>query len=257
MTTSPTKAPATAATYVYGVMAAGSIPAIDLDGVAGARVHPFVDGDLAAIVSSLPSGEVRIRRSDLVNHLRVLEHAFAEATVVPCAFGMVLMSEEAVRDEFLEPRREELVALLQRLDGHGQLNVRVTYDQDVVLQEVVEADPMIAHLREQTRALDEEAGYSLRMQLGERVATALQYAREHDGEVILERLEKHAADVALEEPGEDVLKASFLVADQKSEDFDRELERIAEEQAPRLRLDVVGPLPPAAFATLEQGAWDS
>jgi dolichyl-diphosphooligosaccharide--protein glycosyltransferase len=31
---------------------------------------------------------------------------------------------------------------------------------------------------------------------------------------------------------------------------------IAEDQAPRLQIDVVGPLPPSAFATLERGAWD-
>jgi Gas vesicle synthesis protein GvpL/GvpF len=257
MTTSPTTAPPTAATYVYGVMAAGSIPAIDLDGVAGARVRSIADGGLAAIVSALPSDDLRIRRRDLLNHLRVLEYAFADATVVPCAFGMVLPSEEAVRHEFLEPRREELLGLLERLDGYGQLNVRVTYDEDVVLQEVVEADPTIAQLREQTRKVSDEAGYGLRMQLGELVASALASARERDGQAILERLAKHAEDVAPDEPGQDVLKASFLVADKKSEDFDRELERIADEQAPRLLLEVVGPLPPAAFATLEREAWGS
>jgi hypothetical protein len=61
----------------------------------------------------------------------------------------------------------------------------------------------------------------------------------------------------VDDPGEDVLKASFLVARKDAEAFDREVERIAEEQAPRLQIDVVGPLPPSAFATLERGAWDS
>ena len=118
------------------------------------RTRPFARSTtaaLAALVSALPPGELRIRRRDLLSHLRVLEDAFAEATIVPCAFGMVLSSEEAVVDEFLEPRREELLGLLQRLDGYAQLNVRVAYDEDVVLQEIVAADPTIAQLREQTR----------------------------------------------------------------------------------------------------------
>jgi hypothetical protein len=257
MTASPTEAPPTAAVYVYGVVAANAIPPIERQGVADAPVRALADGAVAALVSSLAPGELRIRRRDLLSHLRVLEDAFAATTVVPCAFGMVLSSEDAVRSEFLEPRRDDLLTLLQRLDGHEQLNLRVAYNEDVVLQEIVAADPAIAQLREQTRGLADDAGYSLRMQLGELVAAALGSARERDGQAILERLAARAADVVVEDAGEDVLKASFLVAPKQAEAFDRELERVAEEQAPRLQIDVVGPLPPSAFATLEHGAWDS
>jgi len=257
MTASPTEAPATAAAYVYGVVAAEAIPPIERQGVADARVRAIAEGSVAALVSGLPPGELRIRRRDLLSHLHVLEDAFAEGTVVPCAFGMVLSSEEAVRSEFLEPRHDELAGLLRRLDGHAQLNLRVAYAEDVVLQEIVAGDPTIAQLREQTRGLSEEAGYSMRMRLGELVAAALAAVREGDGQMILERLAPKAADIVVDDPGEDVLKASFLVAGKDAEAFDREIERVAEEQAPRLRIDVVGPLPPSAFATLEQGAWDS
>ena len=257
MTASSIEAPPTAAAYIYGVVRADQAPRIAAEGVSGTRVHVVAEGDVAALVSNLPHGELRVRRRDLLSHLQVLEETFASATVVPCAFGMVLPSEEAVRSEFLGARRDELLALLQRLDGHCQLNVRVAYDQDVVLQEIVEADPTIAQLREQTRGLSEDSGYRLRMQLGELVAAALGSARERDGQAVLERLAKKSVDVAFEEPGDDVLKASFLVAEKQAELFDRELERIAEEEAPRLRIEVVGPLPPSAFATLERGAWGS
>src|SRR4051795_4701807 len=192
MTASSTEAPPTAAAYVYGVVAADAIPPIERQGVADAPVRAVAHGSVAALVSALPPGELRIRRRDLTNHLRVLEDAFAEGTVVPCAFGMVLSSEDAVRREFLEPRRDDLLALLERLDGHAQLNVRIAYDEDVVLQEIVAADPTIQQLREQTRGMPEDAGYSLRMQLGELVASALGSARERDGEVVLERLPANA-----------------------------------------------------------------
>ena len=252
-----TAAPTTSALFIYGVVAAGAIPPIERQGVADTAIYAVTDGGVAALVSALPPGELRIRRRDLLSHLRVLEDAFAEGTVVPCAFGMVLSSEEAVRHEFLEPRRDELLALLRRLEGHAQLNVRVAYDEDVVLQEIVAGDPTIAQLREQTRGISEDAGYSLRMQLGELVAAALGSARERDGQLILERLASKAADIAVEDPGDDVLKASFLVAPKDADAFDREIERVAEEQAPRLQIEVVGPLPPSAFATLERGAWES
>ena len=89
------------------------------------------------------------------------------------------------------------------------------------------------------------------------MAAALGSARERDGEIMLERLAAKAADVVVDDAGNDVLKASFLVAPKDAEAFDREIERVAEEQAPRLQIEVVGPLPPSAFATLERGAWES
>lgn len=251
-----TEAPPTAAAFVYGVVAANSIPELELDGVAGARVRAVTSGELAALVSALREQQFRVRRRDLLSHLRVLEEAFAATTVVPAAFGMVLASDDAVVREFLEPRRDDLLALLRRLDGFGQLNVRVSYEEDVVLEEIVRADPTIAQLREETRALGEGA-YNLRMRLGELVAAALGYARERDGRMILERLGSKAEDVAVDEAGEDVLKASFLIAREGSIGFDRELEDIAREQAPRFRIEVVGPLPPSAFASLERGKWES
>jgi len=256
MSASSTEAPPTAATYAYGVVAADSIPTLERNGVADAPVRAVKSGELAALVSALPEQQFRIRRRDLLSHLSVLEDAFGAGTVIPCAFGMVLASDDAVVREFLDPRREELLGLLSRLDGYGQLNVRVSYDEQVVLEEIVRADPTIAQLREETRSRGEDA-YDLKMRLGELVAAALAYAREQDGRMILERLVAQAADVAVDNPGDDVLKASFLVAREGSIAFDRELEDIAREQAPRLRIDVVGPLPPSAFATLERGAWES
>lgn len=253
---SPTDAP-TAAAYVYGVVAADAIPSLDLDGVTGAPVRAVTSGDLAALVSDLPAGQLRVRRRDLLSHLRVLEDAFAAGTIVPCAFGMMLSSEAAVLGEFLEPRREELRALLQRLDGFGQLNVRVVYDEDVVLREIVEGDATIAQLREQTQELG-DAGYHLRIRLGELVAAELAQRRERDGRAVLERLEAKAADVAVDDLGQQlVLKASFLVARDRTDAFDRELERVAEQNAPRLLIETVGPLPPTAFAALERGTWES
>ena len=59
-------------------------------------------------------------------------------------FGTLLPSEEAVRWDVLDARRDELVAALGRLEGFVQLNVRVLYDEDALLREVVANEPRIA-----------------------------------------------------------------------------------------------------------------
>src|SRR5215208_2111641 len=125
---SPTDAPPMATAYVYGVVAADSIPTLDVDGVAAAPVRTVASGDLAALVSVLPAGQLRVRRRDLMSHLRVLQQAVAASTIVPCAFGMLMSSEAAVIEELLVPRYHELLGLLRRLDGFAQMNVRVSYD---------------------------------------------------------------------------------------------------------------------------------
>jgi hypothetical protein len=202
-------------------------------------------GRLAALVSPLPSAELKLRRRDLRAHLSVLERAFERSTIVPCRFGTVLEDETAVALELLDARAAELDAALARLDGRAQLNVRVEYDEDEVLREIVLAEPEIAELRRRTQELG-DAGHFARIRLGELVTQALEQRRDADSARILPALEQAAEDVLVERAGElVVLKASFLVTDRTA--FDRLLDRLAREEAPRLRFESIGPLPPTAF----------
>jgi hypothetical protein len=146
-----------------------------------------------------------------MSHLRVLETAFADATIVPCAFGMVLRNRQAVKTDLLSARRPELLALLERLDGRIQLNVTASYDEEAVLREVVADEPEIARLRSRSRELG-AAGHFERIRLGELVAAALAERRATDAQRVLDRLAPESDDVIVERGGDTVaLKASFLV----------------------------------------------
>jgi hypothetical protein len=172
--------------------------------------------------------------------------------VVPCAFGAVLPSEAVVTTELLAGRRDELVEMLARLEGHAQLNVKASYDEDAVLREIVATEPEIARLQERTRALGDAAYYDS-IRLGELVAAALEIRRARDAGRILERLAPIAAEVLVEDPDGDVaLKASLLVARARLKQFDAGLDGLANELAPSLRFESFGPLPATAFATLDE-----
>jgi hypothetical protein len=237
--------------YVYGIVRAGAIGALGVDGVAERPVATIEGDGVAALTSDLTEERFRVRRRDLHRHLGVLEAAFAETTLVPCAFGMVLQSRQAVEDELLEARCAELLALLDRLDGRAQLNVTAAYDENTVLREVVQSEPEIARLRDQSRALG-EAGHFAGIRLGELVAAALEERRTVDAQRVLDRLSEESEDLLVEEaPLPVVLKASLLVARDRANRFDAALEGLAAEEAPRLTFESIGPLPPTAFATLE------
>jgi gas vesicle protein GvpL/GvpF len=237
--------------YVYGIVRAGSIGALSVDGVANRPVATIEGDGVAALASELTDERLRVRRRDLTQHLRVLEAAFAETTVVPCPFGTAVQSRTTVEHDLLSARRDELLALLDRLEGRVQLNIRAAYDEQIVLREVVDNEPEIARLRQQSRSLG-DAGHFANIRLGELVAGAVAARRSADAARVLDRLAARADDVLVEEAGGTaVLKASFLVARERRRSFDAELEGLAAAEAPRLTFESIGPLPPTAFAELD------
>jgi hypothetical protein len=240
---------------VYGVVRAGGFTSLPDAGVGGAPLDVIEHKGLAAVVSRLPEAELRVRRRDLVSHLRILEHVFERETVVPCAFGAVVSSEQALVGDVLGTRRAELLDLLERLDGRLQMNVKALYDEEEALREVLASEPDVQRQRERVRRLGEAAHFE-NIRLGELVAEALAARRADDAERVLARLSSEAEDVQLEDAAGDqtiVVKASFLVERGRFERFDAALEELADREAPRLRFESIGPLPPTAFASIRTG----
>jgi hypothetical protein len=240
--------------YVYGVVSSSESISLPVDGVASEAPRLIESNGLAALVSSVPAERLRVRRSDLQAHLRAIEALFEQTTVLPCRFGTVLASEEDVRQHLLDARRKELRSLLDALAGRVQLNVKAVYDEPQVLRALVEADPGIAAARDRARTLG-DAGYYENIRLGELVTARLSERRAADVERIQARLTRLAEDVVDDSRDGDavlVLKASFLVERKLTERFDKELESLANEEAPVIRFELVGPLPPTAFVSLGQ-----
>src|ERR687886_142798 len=142
-------------TVVYGIVPAETpldgVPA----GIGGARVGTVVSGGLAALVSPVEGEELRATRRDLLSHSAVLERAIAAGAGVPLRFGIVLRDEDAVAQELLEARRDELAGLLKRFERLVELRVKAFYDEEAVLREIVRSDPAIARLSEETRGAPE------------------------------------------------------------------------------------------------------
>lgn len=229
--------------YVYGVTWADSALG-DASGVLDSPVSALEHGELAALVSALPSADIRARRRDLLRHAEVLQQAFEQRTVLPLGFGTVFASGEDVVAELLEPRYEELVELLHSLDGQVELTVRAFYDESAVLAAILQDEPRIAALRGSSNPADQVA-------LGEAVAQALDARRARDADEIVAELSSLARDTVVEERVAEfeVLRAAFL-ADRTAVD---EIEAAAEELARRhdgvIRFKLTGPLPPHHFVS--------
>ena len=245
-----------AAQYVYGVMRPGTLRDVEARGVNDGEVHTVDMDDLAALVSDVPPGPLTGTRDDVLAHSRVLEEVVAHAPVLPMRFGVVMEDVDSLRQRLLTQHGDELRHQLDQLEGVVQLRVRVLYENDAGLREIVAEDREIAQLRDAVRGKPEDATYYDRIRLGELISQALDRKRELDGDVVLKRLEPlsvdHVAEPAVHE--QMVLNVSILVERARLDEVSRELEKLSQEITPRLTLRSVGPLPPYSFVELPDGS---
>ena len=188
-----------------------------------------------------------------MTHFDVVSKAFEHGTVLPLRFGIVFDDERAIVEEFLRPRHDELGRMLRELDGQVELRVNAHYRQEAILAEAVRENARIARLREATRGA--AAGHPALLELGELGSAEVQARTVRDARALLERLKPLARRFELdEEPiAYQLIRASFLVERKRVKAFDESLEKFASDNAGRVDVKLVGPLPPHSFVELSHG----
>ena len=235
--------------YAYAVVRGDATPPARR-GVLDTPVATVRDGGVAVLVSRLAGDRVRAKRRDLLAHSDVLQEAHGNGVVLPLRFGMLFDSEDQLRERLIGPRRDELLDLLERFEGVGEMRLRATYhDQETVLAEIVRDDPAITRLRERARSQSDL------VHLGELVAKRYDLRRSVDADTIVTRLAAHADGTHVDGVDDElaVVKASFLVRTRKRKQFDAELDAVALRFRHLVNFTCTGPLPPHSFVTLEEG----
>jgi hypothetical protein len=248
----------TQGTYVYGVVRSGTKLG-DLDRGDGQipEVRLVEDGELAAIVSPAGGEDEAAVRDSVMAHARVLAAAIEQSPVAPMRFGMVFPDDDTVRKDLLDARHDELTALLEQLEGHVQMTLKVSYREDAVLSDIVAGDPEIARLREATRgSSDEAATYNDRVRLGELVGAAIEQRRQSDATEIMERLAPLAVNSLVDQPEKEymVVNAPFLVQRGQLEEFEATVEELAGDRTELMSFRLLGPMPAYHFVSWQDPA---
>lgn len=241
--------------YVYAVLPAAGAPTDPLTGIDDAPVEYVLLGELAAVTSVIALDRPPGRRHDLLAHSRLLESLVQRTTTVPVEFGSVLANQESVVEDLLAPGADYFIALISRLEGTEQFNLRATYDEAQVLAEVVQANPLVAELRRRTRDLPEGALHPDLVRLGEEVSAALDRKRAEDADGLLGLVAPHVLEMS-DRPGsgvDRVFDVALLVERTRREELEEVLEGLAEAVHERIRLSLTGPLPPYDF--VGEGGW--
>lgn len=237
--------------YIYGIIPAGTRIPEGLDPVPGAGAEGglglVTHGRIAAVVSDVPVDRALGTRKDLMAHEAVLNAIAAETTVLPMRFGAVVTDDDAVADELLAPHQDYFVRAIEEMTGHTEFRLRGDYEQDVVLGEIIDADPEIARLREAVAGVDEDAAYYDRIKLGEAISHALDRLRADDAQAAVDALAPFAVATEVKTAGGEngAVHLAFLIRSDHRSDFERAVDDLGDAWSGRIDLRLIGPT--AAF----------
>ncbi|MGA5064428.1 GvpL/GvpF family gas vesicle protein [Streptomyces exfoliatus] len=234
-----------------------------LTGVDGRPLRLVDAAGLEAVVSSVPSGPfgeqgLREQLEDMArleevarSHHAVVDAATTEATVLPMRLATVYLDDARAR-EMLTAHQGRFLNLLERLDGHVELGLKVYVDTLAVTPPKTEAEteaasaaasPGRAYLqrrRAQRRSIQDlyrvAAGtVEEAVRVAEGLSRARAVHRPQQGELAAAR-------------GENIANEAYLVPAAEVGRFVSELGSLAD-AAPGVHIEVTGPWAPYSFAT--------
>jgi hypothetical protein len=237
------------ALYVYGFMRRQDGTVAARGKYEGPPVSTVTHGDLCALVSEVPDGDLALRRESALAHTQTLQRAFGHGPVLPLRFGTVVSDAVALEREVLAPRQDELLARLRGLESTAEMQVKATYLEEPLLRSILKSSPRLAQTAARVRDVPAAASHFDRLALGEAITLAVQARRNEDAQRLVEGLRDLAVMVSLGEltHERDVVNASFLVGDDKLEQFDSRVETLSRENGDRMTFKLIGPMPAYSF----------
>ena len=240
--------------YVYGVIRSEAPAQFALSGIGGRgdSISTVLDDGLAAVVSASPIIRYEALRRNLMAHTEVLVEVMREHTVLPVRFGTIATDEGVVREKLLAGRRDEMLSLLDEMDGRVELGLKAFWPENSVFQEIVDEEPAIRTLRDGLMGRSAVETHFDRMRLGEMVEAAMLRKRERDAETILARVRPLAHGCKVNDVIGDrmVVNAALLVEKASEPEMDEAVEALDAELGHRLQFKYVGGLPPYNFVNV-------
>ncbi|MCF1594396.1 GvpL/GvpF family gas vesicle protein [Streptomyces muensis] len=233
--------------YVYAITKdAHPLDLSDTEGVGDppGELRVVRAGSLCAVVSECPD-DLSMARRDLEAHHQVQERLWTEGPALPLSFGFVAADDDAVRG-VLEERAQLFGQRLDELAGRAEFNVKGVLDEDTVVRAVLEENAQARELNRRT--LEGGGAYDERLALGQLVAQEVQGRQDALAEEVLAGLRPLAQAEKVAPPSQQYfVSASFLVTDDRSEEFGRAGQELAERYGEGVELRIRGPLPPYSF----------
>jgi len=247
--------------YIYCIMDDGKEKDFGSVGIGGRgdRVHSVVFRDISAVVSDSPVVRYSISRENMMVHMKAIEAAMNDCTVLPVKFGTIAPGsnsrspEERIKHEILEARYRELKDLLNRMHSKMELGLKTIWmNMETIYQEILDENRDIRILKKRIVSRNPAQAHSQRMSLGEMVKKALDAKRSKEEAEILKTMKGVYYELRHNKVFGDsmVTNTAFLVDNNQIDEFDNLIERLESTYDGRAKFKYVGPVPPCNFVEL-------
>jgi len=242
--------------YLYGILASSDRQEFGPIGIGGRKdvVYTLPYQNIAAIVSHSPIVKYPVTRENTMTHAKALDRAVEEGTVLPVRFSTISEDEGLIIEKVLQPRYQEFVDLLKKMEGKLELRVRARWpDMDAIFAEVVEENKDIKSLKEgllhEKDAQKKRAGM---VKVGEMIQEALEEKKKGEAKELLETLKPLSLEWRENQIYGDMnlINAAFLVEKEKEADFDKKVADLDSTYGKRKQLKYTRSLVPYNFVEI-------
>ncbi len=241
-----TKSKSDSAVYVYGIVPGDVEVEESAQGIGDppAAVEVVHEGDIAALISVIPTDHTLGTPEDLQAHAKLLDGTASVAPVLPLRFGAVLTDEDAVAEELLRDHHDEFAQALKTLEGQAEYLVKGRYNEEAFLTGLLSENEEARQLCEDIRDKSEDASRNSRIALGEVIANAIESMRKEDTETVIDDLEGIAAQINPREPTHewDAVHVALLAEVERQAELEEVVDRMNESADGRMELRLLGPV---------------
>ena len=238
--------------FLYGIFPYPIPETVDLQGLDKQSVHSQVVDSFSFLYSDACQEKYLASRRNLLTHEKVLEQAMHEGfhVLLPLRFGLVVKDWETIQKQLIEPYKEQLNELFQKLAGQREVSIKILWDAKAELQAMMESN----HELKQQR--DNMEGKKLSMeeviQIGQLIESNLQARKQAVIEVFTTELNPLAQEIVVSEPmtEEMIYNAAFLIPWEAEPVFSERVEAIDQKFGDRLRIRYNNFTAPYTFAQL-------
>jgi hypothetical protein len=240
--------------YLYGIFPAPGPGALETTGLDNQSIATYVVGDFAFLYSEAQQERYLASRKNLLGHERVLEAAMhaGDRTLLPLQFGLVTETWERVIAELITPHGDGLKQLFAKLDGRREVSVKVLWQPDEELNQLMAEDADLRHERD--RLEGRQLSMDEVVRIGQAIESAIAERQDRVINAFREALNPLAVDVLENDPMTDAMiyNAAYLIPWDGEADFGHAIEALDSQFEDRLRIRYNNFTAPFNFAQLDQ-----
>jgi hypothetical protein len=240
--------------YLYGIFPDSIPEELAIQGLDSQPVYSQVIDGFTFLYSEAKKEKYLASRRNLISHEKVLEEAMQEGfrTLLPLRFGLVVKNWDAVITQLIQPYKDKLQELFQKLNGTREVSVKIFWDTKAELQAMMESNPGLKQQRDQME------GKTLSMEeiihIGQLIESNLAARKDSVIQAFFNELKPLASEVIESDPmTEDMIyNAAFLIPWENESLFSERVEAIDQNFAERLRIRYNNFTAPYTFAQISE-----